>query len=87
MHEINVPDLVDRILSNKQYFISGLCAWSYKLMLREIISVEECEFIKDLIEKLPTEYECPITGSYIYCWKFNDIKPRIEWLLSLKKGM
>lgn len=86
----SIKELLELMLDNKDLFNTGLCDWTLKLYLLDIISDEECYLLRQyIISNRPSLYNNfrmfyhtilrDDPESHFY-WKRGDIKPRIKWI-------
>lgn len=82
-------ELLQIMLDNEQHFCYGLCYWAVNLYYHDILSEDEYHKLDSyILENLPrfTWYKIFHQFENGYCWKKDDIAPRIKWIKAqLKK--
>ena len=80
METRTIPELLQVLLDNEEYFLFGLCGLSRDLVMFGVISREEETYIYNFIKgNAPNRYLLDGTQS-AYNWEVGEWPPRKEWL-------
>lgn len=82
-----IKEVLQVMLDNKHLFVSGLCNWATLLKIKDVITIEEYQLLKNYIENNRPDYFSwtNFVSDYKqegrgFFFPVGKIKPRIYWI-------
>ena len=76
---------LNKLLKNKEYFSTGLCLFIAVLYTKNILTCEELELIKEMLDSFYAESQDAREAEEYYggyLWEPTEWEPREQWILS-----